>query len=138
MYNGSLFERLSEEYNFSSCKNEQEAIYASVANNITRILSTNTGSAQTVDDYGLPDLNDATLSMKDLIEKIEFVATNSISKYEPRLFQVKVSILKESLTYNEMNIFIEGIIIVNKQNQRINLKANLLKNGKVKIYQNGI
>ena len=44
----------------------------------------------------------------------------------------------KKLSLNQMNIFIEGYLIVNGKSRKINFKADLLKNGKVKIYKDGI
>lgn len=138
MYKGSLFERLNKDLENKEFSSYEESLYTSIANNITRILSTNAGSTQTASDYGMPDLNNINLSMKDLMETIETLSEKSIRKYEPRLLHTQVYISREKLLYNEMNIFIEGYVVVNNESKRINFKANLLKNGKVKIFKNGI
>jgi type VI secretion system protein len=138
MYKGSLFERLSKELDNQNFQSDEEAVYASIANNLSRIFSTNAGSAEIAKDYGRPDLNNINLSMKDSIEIIEQNAEICIRKYEPRLYKTKVGVSREKLTFNEMNIYIEGYLIVNGKSKRINFKADLLKNGKVKIYKDGI
>jgi type VI secretion system protein len=138
MYKGSLFERLSSQLDNKSFQSDEEAVYASIANNLSRIFSTNAGSAEIAKDYGRPDLNNINLSMKDSIEIIEQNAEICIKRYEPRLFKTKVGVSREKLTLNEMNILIEGYLIVNGRSKRINFKADLLKNGKVKIFKDGI
>lgn len=138
MYKGSLFERLSSQFDESQYQSNEEAVYASVANNLSRIFSTNAGSTEVARDYGRPDLNNINLSMKDSIEKIEHFCEVGIKKYEPRLYKTKVGVSRERLTLNQMNIFIEGYLIVNGKSKRINFKADLLQNGKVKIYKDGI
>lgn len=138
MYKGSLFERLSQEFNEKEYKSNEEAIYASIANNLSRIFSTNAGSAEIAKDYGRPDLNNINLSMKDSIELIERHSEICIRKYEPRLYKTKVGVSREKLTLNHMNIFIEGYLVVNGKSKKVNFKADLLKNGKVKIYKDGI
>lgn len=134
MFKGSLFERLSPtEY---QTVNSLESYYGSIANNLSRIFSTNAGSAQILNDYGRPDLNNINLSMKDSIEKLEIDCEKCINNYEPRLFKVKVRIDKESLKMNKMDIVIDGYLKVSKQKmESIIFKANLLSNGKTKIYR---
>lgn len=128
MYKGSLFERLSQEFNEKEYKSNEEAIYASIANNLSRIFSTNAGSAEIAKDYGRPDLNNINLSMKDSIELIERHSEVCIRKYEPRLYKTKVGgVSREKLTLNHMNIFIEGYLVVNGKSKKINFKADLLK-----------
>jgi len=138
MYKGSLFERLSSDFNHKQFDTSEEAVYASVANNLSKIFSTNAGSCEISKDYGRPDLNNINLSMKDSIERIEHFCEICIKKYEPRLYKTKVGVSREKLSLNQMNIFIEGYLIVNGKSRKINFKADLLKNGKVKIYKDGI
>lgn len=137
-YKGSLFERLNRDFNSNQYESKEEALYASIANNLSRIFSTNAGSCEIADDYGRPDLNNINLSMKDSIEKIEYFCELCIKKYEPRLYRTKVGVSRERLDRNQMNIFIEGFFIVDGVSKKINFKADLLKNGKVKIYKDGI
>lgn len=139
MYKGSLLERLSSfDFNHKDYDNNIEVYYASIANNLSKIFSTNAGSCETVKDYGRPDLNNINLSMKDSIERIEYFCEMCIKKYEPRLFKTMVSISKQSLTVNQMNVLIDGYLLINGKNEKVSFKADLLKNGKVKIYKDGI
>ena len=94
MYKGSIFERLSGGLKTGQGTSTEEALYQSVANNRSRIFSTNAGSAQTVEDYGRPDLNNSEMSMKDSIESIEISSEQCIQKYEPRLFKTRVAVSK--------------------------------------------
>ncbi|MDD5053566.1 MAG: type VI secretion system baseplate subunit TssE [Sulfuricurvum sp.] len=132
-YKGSLFERLSASSKPIHATNDEEAMYQSIANNLSRIFSTNAGSAETVNDYGRPDLNNIHMSQKDSIEMIEKSAEICIRKYEPRLINARVGISREQLYVNEMNVHIEGFLILNRINKKVTFKANLLGNGAVKV-----
>jgi len=135
MYKGSIFERLNGSLNAGEDASMEEALYQSVANNLSRIFSTNAGSAQTVKDYGRPDLNNAEMSMKESIESIEISSELCIRKYEPRLFKTRVGVSKDALNVNQMNVHIEGFLQINGQSQKIHYRADLLSNGKVKVYK---
>ncbi|PHR56524.1 MAG: type VI secretion system baseplate subunit TssE [Arcobacter sp.] len=135
MYKGSIFERLSGGLRTEANATSEDALYQSVANNLSRIFSTNAGSAQTVEDYGRPDLNNSDMSMKDSIESIETSSEICIRKYEPRLYKTRVAVSKDELDVNQMNVHIEGFLQVNGKSQKINYRANLLSNGKVKVYK---
>lgn len=137
-FKGSLFERLNSDFNHELYETNEEAIYASVANNLSRIFSTNAGSCEISLIYGRPDLNNLNLSMKESIERIEIFCENGVKEFEPRLLNAKVIVLKDSLSLNQMNILIEGYLVLDKKGKRVNFKADLLKNGKVKIYKDGI
>jgi len=135
MYKGSIFERLSGSLNAPKDASEEEALYQSVANNLSRIFSTNAGSAQTVLDYGRPDLNNMDMSMKDSIETIEESSEICIRKYEPRLYKARVGILKDQLIVNQMTVNIEGFLHIAGKSRKIHYKADLLSSGKVKVYR---
>ena len=137
MYKGSLFERLSGGVNRVYGLTEEEAIYQSIANNLSRIFSTNAGSAQSALDYGRPDLNNSEMSVKDSIESIEASSERCIEKYEPRLYRAKVAVSRDKLSVNQMNIYIEAFLQIGGKRQKIYYKADLLSNGKVKVYQDG-
>lgn len=136
MYRGSIFERLTGTLQSGRATTSEEALYQSIANNLSRIFSTNAGSAQTVEDYGRPDLNNIEMSMKDSIESIEMRSQQCIRKYEPRLFKTRVAVSTEHLEENQMNVHIEGYLRINGQSKRIRYKADLLSNGRVKVYRN--
>ncbi|OCL96688.1 25-like lysozyme [Aliarcobacter thereius] len=128
MYRGSLFERLSPN-EYENIKG-QDAIYKSIANNLSKIFSTNAGSAQILKDYGKPDLNNINLSMNDSIEKLEQECEICINKYEPRLLRARVRVNNGSLQANKMEIIIEGVLKKSGQNfENIMFKANLLGSG---------
>ena len=135
MYKGSIFERLTDSLNAKDNSSPEEALYKSVANNLSRIFSTNAGSAQTALDYGRPDLNNADMSMKDSIETIEESSEVCIRKYEPRLFKARVGISREQLNVNQMTVNIEGFLQINGKSKKIFYRADLLSNGKVKVYR---
>ena len=135
MYRGSLFEKLTGTLGVGSGASEEEALYRSVANNISKIFSTNAGNAQSVPDYGRPDLNNISMSMKDSIDTIERSSEICIRKYEPRLFKTKVTVSKDKLQINQMNVFIEGYMHIKGKSKKIYYQADLLSNGKVKVYK---
>ncbi len=136
MYKGSIFERLSGGLSTAKGASSEEVLYQSVANNLSRIFSTNAGSAQIALDYGRPDLNNANMSLKDSIESIEESSERCIRKYEPRLFKARVGVSREQLNVNHMTVNIEGFLQIAGKSRKIHYKANLLSNGKVEVHRN--
>ena len=134
MYGGTLFERLGGGLQ-GSYSSDEEALYASVANNLSKIFSTNAGSAEIAPEYGRPDLNNTHLSMKDSIELIEEFSEVCIKQYEPRLYNVRVGVSRSQLSVNEMNVHIEGFLLINGLGKKIYYRADLLSNGRVKVYK---
>ena len=132
-YRGSLLERLSASSHHIDAVTDEEALYQSIANNLSRIFSTNAGSAETVEDYGRPDLNNIHMSQKESMDVIEKSAELCIKKYEPRLYNARAGISRERLSMNEMNVHIEGFLYVNGVSKKVNFKANLSGNGAIKV-----
>ncbi|QOG11550.1 type VI secretion system baseplate subunit TssE [Arcobacter sp. FWKO B] len=132
LYKGSLFEKITDCVEFKGLSKE-EAMYKSIANNLSKIFSTNAGNAEIATDYGKPDLNNIELSQNESIEMIEKKAEICIRKYEPRLYNAKVGISRDKLQYNEMNIHIEGFLKIDKKSKKVTFKANLLSSGEIKV-----
>jgi type VI secretion system lysozyme-related protein len=82
---GSLFERLTLG-EAGAYIDEDE----SIRNNLTRMLTARQGSVQAAPDYGLPDLNDLTLSRAELILENCAAIKSCIDAYEPRLHEAVV------------------------------------------------
>lgn len=138
MYKGSLFERLMPSEKNNVYKGDEESLYTSIALNLSRIFSTNAGSSEIALDYGRPDLDNINLNLNESINEIEKNSKSTIDNYEPRLHKVSVSVNKEHLRKNEMSIFIDGYVKIDKNMKKMSFKANLFKNGGVKIQKYGI
>lgn len=88
---GSLLERLSGSDRSRSGLPGAEAASASVMAQLARMLSTRAGSVQMLPDYGLPELNDMRLTLHDTRQQARATIERFISRYEPRLREVRVS-----------------------------------------------
>lgn len=82
---GSLFERLTlgEE---GALLDEDE----SIRRHLRRMLTTRQGAVQALPDYGLPDLNDLTMSRSELTHTCCRAIEHCIEHYEPRLTEAVV------------------------------------------------
>lgn len=84
---GSLFDRITR-----GDGGERMDVNESIRLHIERLFTSRQGSVPTQpDDYGLPDLNDLTLSKAELSQQNCRSMTACIRKYEPRLVNPKVS-----------------------------------------------
>ncbi|EPM59130.1 hypothetical protein A264_15036 [Pseudomonas syringae pv. actinidiae ICMP 19071] len=88
-FNVSLFERLADKTQKTDL-NEDERITASIATHLAKLLGTRAGSVKTRPDYGLPDLNNASLSAHDTARQSRLAIEKVIRDYEPRLYEVHV------------------------------------------------
>jgi len=132
MYEGSLFEKLSRE--LSAVKySDKEALYISVANNLSNIFSTNVGSSPSSPDYGKPELNDINLGLEESLFSISENFKKSILKYEPRLHDVTVKAFADPKNLSKIYITIVGFLNVNHQDHRVIYKAYISGDGHIEV-----
>lgn len=130
---GSLFERLSGETATRSGWEHEKAVTASVAKHLAKMLSTRAGSVQTLPDYGLPDLNDMTLSLHDSLQRARLAIERFIEIYEPRLTQVKVVSLPRDHDPLNLSFAIEGLLEADGFKRQVSFNASLDGSGQVKV-----
>lgn len=85
---GSLFERLTLGQPGQEMDEDE-----SIRHNLSRVLGTRQGAVQALPDYGLPDLNDLTLSRSELQIMLCAAIERLIALYEPRLRNPQVASL---------------------------------------------
>jgi type VI secretion system lysozyme-like protein len=129
---GSLFERLRGTYDKTSTSDD-EVLYSSIVNNLSNLLSSNIGNAQTVPNYGKVDLNNIDLSPTGSQKLIEGELEKSINLFEERLVNVKVSVLKNRYDVSTMSIFIDGQFAIKGEMFDITIKAKIHGDGRIKV-----
>jgi type VI secretion system protein len=82
---GSLFERLTKGDAGASMDEDE-----SIRQHLLRMFIARQGSVQMLPDYGLPDINDLTLSRAELIRETCASLKMCIERYEPRLVNADV------------------------------------------------
>lgn len=132
MLGGSLFERIRGTYENKNLSDD-EIIYRSIVNNLSNLLSSNTGNAQTVPNYGKVDLNNIDLSPTASKKHIEDELLKSINLFEKRLVNVKVSVLKSHYDVSTLSIFIDGQFSINNELFDITIKAKIYGDGSIKV-----
>jgi len=132
MFGGSLFERLTGEFDAFSM-DEDEILYQSITNNLANILSTNTGNSQTVPDYGKIDLNNMDLNPKHSQKHIEESLIESISRYEKRLINSSVTVLPDSQNVSTMSIYVDGDMVIRGYRFKVTFRAKIYGDGTIKV-----
>lgn len=130
---GSLFERLAGETVRSANVSHEENVMASVAAHLSKMLSTRAGSAQALPDYGLPDLNDMSLSMHDSLTQARSAIESFIERYEPRLSAVQVTSVPREDDPFRLLFAIEGLLDVAGIKRQVTFNAALASSGHVKV-----
>jgi len=132
MLGGSLFERLRGTYHKNNIS-DNEVLYSSIVNNLSNLLSSNTGNAQTVPNYGKLDLNNIDLSPIASQRQIEDELVKSINLFEKRLVNVHVSIVKHRYEVSTMSVFIDGQFQLRGEMFDITIKAKIHGDGSIKV-----
>ncbi|MDY7562595.1 type VI secretion system baseplate subunit TssE [Pseudomonas sp. 10B1] len=129
---GSLFERLGGTP-ASRSKNLEEAARDSVTAHLSKMLSTRAGSVLALPDYGMPDLNNMTLSLHDALTQGATDIKRFIEAYEPRL--TKVELISTPNESNQLNLAfsIEGQLEVDGVKSSVLLSARLSNGGKITV-----
>jgi len=132
MLRGSLFERLRGRYEKSSTS-DNEVLYSSIVNNLSNLLSSNIGNAQTVPNYGKLDLNNIDLSPTASKKHIEDELIRSINLFEERLVNVNVSVVKSHYEVSTMSIFISGQFKLRGELFDITIRAKIHGDGTIRV-----
>lgn len=85
---GSLYERLTLGEQGAHMDDDE-----SIRANLSRVLGTRQGAVQALPEYGLPDINDLTLSRSELLTMLCSAIERNIARYEPRLSNPHVTSL---------------------------------------------
>lgn len=130
---GSLFERLGGKTRARSESSREDCAMASVAAHLAKMLSTRAGSVQTLPDYGLPDLNNMSLSLHESLSQAGSAIEGFVNAYEPRLTDVKVNSLPNENDPLRLAFTIEGLLEVNGIKRRVSFSARLNSSGQVTV-----
>ncbi|MDO7927015.1 type VI secretion system baseplate subunit TssE [Pseudomonas sp. KFB-139] len=130
---GSLFERLGGESRGRNGMSREECVIASVAAHLAKMLSTRAGSVQTLPDYGLPDLNDMSMSLHDILVSSRSTIEAFIRMCEPRLYDVSIAPLPPGDDKLRLRFSIEGFLVLDGIKRAVSFAASLDGCGKVNI-----
>lgn len=130
---GSLFERLAGEPGKRRNLSVDQAVVASIAAHLAKMLSTRAGSVQALPDYGLPDLNDMRLSLHDSLQQARVAIEHFIENYEPRLSQVRVTALPRAQDPLHLSFALEGMVDLDGQRRSVSFTARLNGSGQVQV-----
>lgn len=134
MYEGSLFEKLTNIF-ADQKHNDKEVLYHSIANNLSNIFSTNTGSSLACENYGKPELNDINLSLEESLADISDKFSSSILVYEPRLQDISVKAVSRASNLSKIDIYITGYMQMNHQNHKVQYRAYISGDGIIEVHK---
>jgi type VI secretion system protein len=96
-YGVSFFERLEADAPTRSVTKGPDPVDVldSIKRNISNLLNTRKGEAQSAPSLGLVDFNDATLGSHDLALQIKFAIRDCLERYEPRIEKMDIRVLPD-------------------------------------------
>jgi len=130
---GSLFERLAGETASRASVSHEDGVMTSVAAHLSKMLSTRAGSVEALPDYGLPDLNDMSLSLHESLTNARNAIEGFIESYEPRLSAVQVTSVPRVDDPFRLLFAIEGLLDVAGIKRQVRFNATLASSGQVKV-----
>ena len=130
---GSLFERLNGDAQKRVGHSREVSIMSSVAAQLAKMLSTRAGSVQTLPDYGLPDLNDMSVSLHESLSQSRLSIERFIQVYEPRLSNVRVRGLPDTGNPLVLAFVIEATLLIDGVMQPVVFNAQLAGGGRVEV-----
>jgi len=132
---GSLFERLVDDSEKRRGLSREVCVVTSVAAHLAKMLSTRAGSAQTLADYGLPDLNDMRLSLHDARSQARKAIETCVKAHEPRLCDVRVVLMPSNADQLRLSLRIDALLDVEGVRRQVSFSARLDGSGQVKVRQ---
>ncbi|MGD8117623.1 MULTISPECIES: type VI secretion system baseplate subunit TssE [unclassified Vibrio] len=130
-----FFERLEANSNNVSLTQGPDAsdVLKSIKLNVSRILNTRVGGAQSSRELGLIDFNDATLDTLDLSLKITFAIQDCLNNFEPRL--QKVEVVPETDSYSPLSLKFKITAEINSEaiHDRVQFSLLLDQNRKYRV-----
>ncbi|GAB2655888.1 type VI secretion system baseplate subunit TssE [Vibrio panuliri] len=112
---------------------EPSDVMRSIKLNVSKILNTRIGGAQSSPDLGLIDFNDATLDTLDLSVRIKLAIRNCLHNFEPRLKNVEVSSQTDSYSPLSLQFKITAQINSEAIHDRVQFSLLLDQNRKYRV-----
>ncbi len=109
-------------------------VLESIKRNVSHVLNSRVGGAQSAPLLGLIDFNDATLESMDLSVRIKLAIQHCLERYEPRLKNIFVK--ADSDLHNSMilRFYITADLNSAVLNEQVCLSLLLDNNGKYRVY----
>ncbi|MHB9027174.1 MAG: type VI secretion system baseplate subunit TssE [Candidatus Latescibacterota bacterium] len=135
MFDQRLLERLRsmEENPEARMDRNLPRLVNSVIGHLQRLLNTHQGSVPIAEDYGVPDITNAPgEGFLEATQRIERTLQQVIMKYEPRLTNVRMSLLSEKDDVLNLRFKMEGVLVPDRST-RVVFETVVSSDGKVNV-----
>ncbi|MDR1922209.1 MAG: type VI secretion system baseplate subunit TssE [Candidatus Adiutrix sp.] len=111
----------------------------SILRHVGKILNTRQGSAPIAPDFGIPDFTDLAISFsQDSIPDIEEALRQVISKYEPRLADVKIGFDPQSDLRSAIAFKLEGRVEFGEKVMPVIFETLLTADGRLAVREEAL
>ncbi|NIY93400.1 type VI secretion system baseplate subunit TssE [Vibrio diazotrophicus] len=112
---------------------EPNDVLNSIKSNVSKILNTRVGGAQSSPSLGLIDFNDATLDTLDLSLKVKLAIQDCLHNFEPRLKNIEV--FAETNSFNPLSLQFRITAEINSDaiHDRVQISLLLDQNRKYRV-----
>lgn len=119
----SLLERLrlDDTGERSSTTDHIEGRILSIKRNLVHLLNSRQGGSSSTQDYGLNDLNDASVGSSDMLRIIGQNIRSVITKFEPRVHDVQVNFDQSSLGGLELGFSISAKTTIKHRDEQVTI-----------------
>ncbi|MGF1908693.1 type VI secretion system baseplate subunit TssE [Vibrio kasasachensis] len=111
-----------------------EDVLQSIKRNVSNILNTRMGEAQSAPMLGLIDFNDATLEVLDLSLRIKLAIQSCLTAYEPRLRNIEIRTEADAYSPLMLRFHIVAEIDSEALHEKVQLNLLLDQNRKYQVY----
>lgn len=119
-------------------KTDEEMLQDSILQHLMRLLNTRQGSSIIASDYGMPDLSAICSSeTSSIVNQIEDILCQVISRYEPRLRNVKVRFLRDRNETSQLSFALTATMVIPElQDERtMCLQTVLTPSGRISVHR---
>lgn len=109
-------------------------VLESIKRNVSNILNTRIGGAQSAPHLGLVDFNDATLETLDLSVRIKLAIQQCLERYEPRLTRVLVRADQDSFNPLTLRFHITATINSEALHEKVQFSLLLDQSRKYRVF----
>jgi len=135
-YGVSFFERLEAGSSLRSVTQgpDPSDVLESIKRNVSNLLNTRLGEAQSAPSLGLIDFNDATLGSNDLAVQIKFAIRHCLEKYEPRLSCMEIRVVSDLNSPLNLRFQIEAKISSKALHESVQIQLLLDNSRKYRVF----
>ncbi|MGF1607268.1 MAG: type VI secretion system baseplate subunit TssE [Rhodothalassiaceae bacterium] len=105
----------------------------SVIRHLSQLLNVRQGCVEALPDYGMPDFNDVIAAHSDPIQALKRGIRDMISRYEPRLANVRVVHLKNEDDPLDLRFKVTAQLVLAGENTNVEIETVVGDGGRVTV-----